>query len=411
MILAIPKGTTLLRLTAVTPLNAGSSSGGATLDRPLARDAWTGLPYLPFSSLKGVLAGRYGNVIDHTGSLNIERTGRFGAPDSAAGAGRPGAFEVGDGELLTFPVRSRGGVLLHVAPLSTLRRLRSLGLLPLEEALPQLGAPTDVLARCSPAALPAEVSAGSHPALGSILSGLAGKLGLEGDGSTLVLAREEAARRLFIAAAEVRTLTALANSAKLVTSGSLRQVELLPPESVLVSIVTAARQVSLARAACLQVGAWESWGCGFLRAEVGWARGTRPASSSQSAAQGVVSPRPDAEVMVLAFSVWAKVPENKRPPLRPLIRETGPRLKRLGLSATLAFSLAKAALAADNPTSGAKPHRWLLQALLGRELDLSRADHRRSLMERAEAVIQGSLAAPDVLAWCRWLARFAEGRT
>ena len=45
----------MLFLHALSPLHAGTGQGAGAIDLPVAREKATGLPYLPGSSLKGVL--------------------------------------------------------------------------------------------------------------------------------------------------------------------------------------------------------------------------------------------------------------------------------------------------------------------------------------------------------------------
>ena len=48
----------LLFLRALSPLHAGTGQGIGAIDLPIAREKATGIPYLPGSSLKGVLRDR-----------------------------------------------------------------------------------------------------------------------------------------------------------------------------------------------------------------------------------------------------------------------------------------------------------------------------------------------------------------
>ena len=131
MSLTLPTGHHLLRLLALTPANCGDTGGSAAIDRPVAVDAWSGLPYIPYSSLKGVLAGRLGNVHLPGGGLNTKRTDLFGAPDKDdLNTGRAGDVIFGDAEALAFPVLLRNGRRATVAVASTLWRLAKHEILP-----------------------------------------------------------------------------------------------------------------------------------------------------------------------------------------------------------------------------------------------------------------------------------------
>ena len=52
------KHVALVFLHALSPLHAGTGQGIGAIDLPIAREKATGIPYLPGSSLKGVLRDR-----------------------------------------------------------------------------------------------------------------------------------------------------------------------------------------------------------------------------------------------------------------------------------------------------------------------------------------------------------------
>ncbi|WP_298819062.1 RAMP superfamily CRISPR-associated protein [Chloroflexus sp.] len=53
--------TYLYFLHALSPLHAGTGQGSGVIDLPIAREKATGIPYLPGSSVKGVLRDKSGD--------------------------------------------------------------------------------------------------------------------------------------------------------------------------------------------------------------------------------------------------------------------------------------------------------------------------------------------------------------
>jgi CRISPR-associated protein Cmr4 len=97
---------------AVTSVRVGDGHAVGAVDLPVSREAVTGWPVLPGSSLKGALRG------------DAVWSGRdpavFGTPDHR------GALLVGDGLLLALPVRSAvGGCALLTTPLALARLARA----------------------------------------------------------------------------------------------------------------------------------------------------------------------------------------------------------------------------------------------------------------------------------------------
>jgi CRISPR-associated protein Cmr4 len=88
---------------ALTPLHPGTGQGIGPIDLPVARERATGIPYVPGSSLKGVLRdlGR--------GRLSADRLRALFGPDTGEAHEHAGTLAVGDARLLLFPVRSVAG--------------------------------------------------------------------------------------------------------------------------------------------------------------------------------------------------------------------------------------------------------------------------------------------------------------
>lgn len=106
----------LVFIHALSPLHAGTGQGVGVIDLPIAREKATGLPYLPGSSLKGVLR----DACDDEKAC----TAVFGpAPDKASE--HAGSAALSDLRLLLLPVRSVVGTFAWVtSPYVLLRFLR-----------------------------------------------------------------------------------------------------------------------------------------------------------------------------------------------------------------------------------------------------------------------------------------------
>jgi CRISPR-associated protein Cmr4 len=111
------KHAALVFLHALSPLHAGTGQGIGAIDLPIAREKATGIPYLPGSSLKGVLRDRAAPWDPKT------RFAVFG-PDTESASEHAGAVQVGDAKLLLFPVRSLYGVFALVTSPYLLERFR-----------------------------------------------------------------------------------------------------------------------------------------------------------------------------------------------------------------------------------------------------------------------------------------------
>ncbi len=103
----------LLFVHALSPLHAGTGQGVGVIDLPVAREKATGLPYLPGSSLKGVLRDACRD--------NEMRKKVFG-PDTDSAHEHAGSVQISDQRLLLLPVRSLKGTFAWVTSPYILRR-------------------------------------------------------------------------------------------------------------------------------------------------------------------------------------------------------------------------------------------------------------------------------------------------
>jgi CRISPR-associated protein Cmr4 len=234
------KHAAMVFLHALSPLHAGTGQGIGAIDLPIAREKATGIPYLPGSSLKGVLRDRAAPWDPET------RFAVFG-PDTESASEHAGAVQVGDAKLLLFPVRSLYGVFALVTSPYLLERFR-------REA--------EMVGLCTPEILEVQDPGQALLARDSRVLGDGGKVYLE---DLDLEAREEAGARawedwlaqhleapvkgrlvvvhddlmgyLLETATEVVARIRLDDETKTVAPGALWYEESLPTESVLYSLL------------------------------------------------------------------------------------------------------------------------------------------------------------------------------
>jgi len=100
---------------ALTPLHPGTGQGVGVIDLPVARETATGLPYLPGSSLKGVLRDRC--------TEDSIRKEVFGPETNDNNDSKAAAALFTDQRLLLLPVRSLAGTFAWVTSPFILQRL------------------------------------------------------------------------------------------------------------------------------------------------------------------------------------------------------------------------------------------------------------------------------------------------
>lgn len=94
-------------LHALSPLHAGTGHAPDIIDLPTARMKATGIPFLPGSSIKGVLR-------DARRSTNSEKVLAVFGPETDHAEAHAGALVVGDARLFALPVRSFKGTFAWV---------------------------------------------------------------------------------------------------------------------------------------------------------------------------------------------------------------------------------------------------------------------------------------------------------
>lgn len=102
----------LLLVHALSPLHAGTGQGVDVIDLPIAREKATGIPFLPGSSIKGVLRDAYSGD---------KKAAIFG-PETANASDHAGSAQFSDARLLLLPVRSLAGTFAWITSPLLLQR-------------------------------------------------------------------------------------------------------------------------------------------------------------------------------------------------------------------------------------------------------------------------------------------------
>jgi len=111
----------LLLLHALSPLHAGTGQGVGVIDLPIAREKATGIPFVPGSTVKGVL---------RDACPDDKKVAVFG-PETANASDHAGSAQFTDARLLLLPVRSLAGTFAWVtSPLLIQRFLRDVENIP-----------------------------------------------------------------------------------------------------------------------------------------------------------------------------------------------------------------------------------------------------------------------------------------
>ncbi|KEF33970.1 CRISPR-associated protein Cmr4 [Deinococcus sp. RL] len=246
---------------ALTPVHSGTGQSSAgVIDLPIAREAATGWPMLPGSSIKGVL--RQGREDEEANRL-------FGSLDAA------GRLTFTDARLLCLPVRSyRGTFAYATCPLILSRLRRDLAALGHPLALPEVPEVKENTAQVTGETLvhgsqvlledldlEAEATAPARAWAGALadLGGLGDELR-----ERFVLLSDDEFGFLAETATEVTAHIRLDAETKTVQAGALWYEEALPAASLLTSFVLRPQDVTFAPPPSLQLGGKGSVGRGLL---------------------------------------------------------------------------------------------------------------------------------------------------
>ncbi len=232
----------VLFIHALSPLHAGTGQGVGSIDLPIARERATGIPYLPGSSLKGVLRDQARRA------WSKEEVWAVFGPETDNAHEHAGALQVGDAKLLLLPVRSVYGVFAYATSPYLLDRFRReaqlAGLTPPE--LPTL--PSGEEARLTPGSRLAhkekvyledlDLKAQEDPMVGKWEGWLRERTQAPLKGR-LALLSDDIMNFLLETATEVVARVRLEDETKTVAQGALWYEENLPAESLLYTLVRA----------------------------------------------------------------------------------------------------------------------------------------------------------------------------
>lgn len=232
-------------LHALSPLHAGTGHAADVIDLPTARMKATGIPFVPGSSIKGVLRDARKN-----GSGDAGRVLAVFGPETGNAHDHAGALVVGDARLLALPVRSfRGTFAWTTSPLLlslAKRDLQDLVTQPIPD-IPERGARLAERGCCmfnghlylEDLDLPAKES----PEVTAWAQFLA-RLVFPGDDiftKRFAVVDDETMTFLWETATQVDARVLLDETTRTVVSGALWLEESLPPETLLIGLLIADR--------------------------------------------------------------------------------------------------------------------------------------------------------------------------
>jgi CRISPR-associated protein Cmr4 len=243
-------------LHTLSPLHAGTGQSVDIIDLPIARLSATGIPFLPGSSIKGVLREHH-TPLDEEGNQNKKdpKTWALFGPDTANASEHAGALIVGDARLLAMPVRSfRGTFALVTSPL--LLQLASRDWSAIEKVLkehklPEFGGRGAVVADGNLNTPKNEnkvyledldLPVTKHPlvgALGKVLGEVVDKDNVALFTKRLVIVDDETMTFLWETATQIDTRIRLDPTTRTVAEGALWLEESLPAESLLIGVMGA----------------------------------------------------------------------------------------------------------------------------------------------------------------------------
>jgi CRISPR-associated protein Cmr4 len=232
-------------LHALSPLHAGTGQAMDLIDLPIARYKSTGIPFVPGSSIKGVLRDARGASLA-TDTLRAV----FGPEDDPSA--HAGALNVGDARLFALPVRSFRGIFAWVtSPLLLTLARRDLGVSAL--AVPTVAEDQALISENSAVRHEASgtvlledidlaASDAQHKALSAWIKVIEPVLGEDSASlfsPRLVIVHDETMTFLCETATQVDQRVRIDPATRTVADGALWSEESLPPETLLLGVLGA----------------------------------------------------------------------------------------------------------------------------------------------------------------------------
>jgi CRISPR-associated protein Cmr4 len=232
-------------LHALSPLHAGIGQAAELIDLPIARLRGTGIPYLPGSSIKGVLR----DACSADGAPADDLKAVFG-PDTEHAGEHAGALICADARLLALPVRSfRGTFVFATCPL-----LLALAARDLDRPLPvphvsDLSCITDQELSLDGKVYLEDLDLAADPPNAAFIAWrdrLAGVFGSEADAQRVFRSRfaivdDETMTFLWETATQLDQRVRIDPDTRTVARGALWLEESLPPETLLFGLLIAER--------------------------------------------------------------------------------------------------------------------------------------------------------------------------
>jgi len=245
-------------LQAISPLHAGTGQSADIIDLPIARMKSTGIPFVPGSSLKGVL--REACRTRASKPLSKEELDAIFGPPSGDPSKHAGAITIGDARLLILPVRSFHGTFAYVtSPLLLELARRDL---PHAPNVPEIKGPLAAVAALQTSRLvhgdgktiflqDVDLPARAKPEVGAWADFLAPHVAIDNASTTsfterLAVVDDETMTFLWETGSQLDTRVRIDDESRTVAPGALWIEESLPPETVLLGQLVADRSRSTA---------------------------------------------------------------------------------------------------------------------------------------------------------------------
>ena len=425
----------LVAIQLLNNANFGSASGRVTLDRPTQLDAYSGLPFIPNSSLRGVLR----NWWEFQDSPPLQTKLLFGTKDKYQHREEsnepqhvleidhePGNLIIGNGDIIAFPLLAENGKRCWILPLEMICKYIAIEKLygmttDIKNVVNALSARTgdNILALGMPG-LPAisapfgfqqiyivtDTVLAEIRSLHTLLRRWWGAWFPKNE--SLVIVKGKSAEVLWQQAAEIRDLTAV-NKQKTALPQSLRRIETIPEGSLFLSLFTWLHSSELNFSGnVIQVGSNEGSALGFCRMMTIPNTGLTPEQISPEDATFETKELSHKSMENMHRQIVAAARENNEKfnkKLKTIIGDLGWRLKKDGFEPAVAFALARAH---PNKTTSQlgdeeKAYRWLLKTLFDKASDLKLYDGQQWFsdpFDEAEKI--------QIMQRWEWLKKFSE---